>query len=143
MISSSTHQNSDNLVSRMACSWGLKIKLRLVLLSILLSSYSFHYNLRVWHQSLKTVITCHCPTGGPSLGQWHEQVLNMKAYVLNLEHSVSPEDVHGTLWSWSFHHRELPERDLETSVVHSPPTLPYDTWLNTAIIYWYMNSLMI
>lgn len=40
---------SDNLAFWVVCSWGLKVKLSLVLLSILLSSFSFPCNLRVWY----------------------------------------------------------------------------------------------
>lgn len=39
----------DNFAFWVACSWGLKVKLSLVLLSILLSSFSFPCNLRVWY----------------------------------------------------------------------------------------------
>lgn len=55
-------QPSDNLASWVACSWGLRLKLRLLILSILLSSYSFHCNLRVWDYDwyislLRTLLT--------------------------------------------------------------------------------------
>lgn len=41
-------QPSDNSASWIACSWELRVKLRLLISSILLSSYSFHCHLRVW-----------------------------------------------------------------------------------------------
>lgn len=55
-------QPSDNSASWVACSWGLRAKVRLLILSILLSSYSFYCNLRVfdydWYISLlRTLLT--------------------------------------------------------------------------------------